>query len=275
MLLFYPRFWKNALYAVLIGIALLLLPLVHIPANELVSYYHSWFVAVMHQANALRFYSIYRPICTFYKSLEPFAGLISVGVLFVILIFTFLRLKIFKESFLHRAQFLGIIMSWVILFGLGSERHTYVIAMVGYAIWYLCSATTRLDKVLLWINFVLLEILPIDILCPPALANLILSTFISWVLKLRVYYTQYGCKIIKRDLAIKLFQEPFISKWLFDVELFARIINIYGRPDCISRMIEIPLNKWTEKGGSKVEITYAFRLWFDLLRINRKYRSTL
>jgi hypothetical protein len=66
-------------------------------------------------------------------------------------------------------------MSWVILFSLGSERHTYVIAMVGYAIWYLCSATTRLDKVLLWINFVLLGILPIDILCPPAVSNLILA----------------------------------------------------------------------------------------------------
>jgi glycosyltransferase involved in cell wall biosynthesis len=103
----------------------------------------------------------------------------------------------------------------------------------------------------------------------------ILATFISGVLKLRVYDTQCGCKIIKTDLAIKLFQEPFISKWLFDVELFARIINIYGRPDCISRMIEIPLNKWTEKGGSKVKITYAFKLWFDLLRINRKYRSAL
>jgi hypothetical protein len=175
MLLFYPRFWKNALYAVLIGIALLLLPLVHIPANELVSYYHSWFVAIMHQANALRFYSIYRPICLLYKPLEPFAGLISIGVLFVILVFTLLKLKLLKESFLHRAQFLGILMSWVILFSLGSERHTYVIAMVGYAIWYLCSSTTRFDKVLLWINFVLLGILPIDILCPSAVSNLILA----------------------------------------------------------------------------------------------------
>jgi hypothetical protein len=47
--------------------------------------------------------------------------------------------------------------------------------MVGYAIWYLCSSTTRFDKVLLWINFVLLGILPIDILCPSAVSNLILA----------------------------------------------------------------------------------------------------
>jgi hypothetical protein len=199
MLLFYPRFWKNVLYAVLIGIALLLLPLVHIPANELLPYYHSWFVTVMHQANALRFYSIYRPICTFFKSIEPLAGLVSIGVLFVILVFTLIKLKLFKESFLHRAQFLGILMSWVILFGLGSERHTYVIAMVGYAIWYLCSSTTRLDKVLLWINFVFLGILPIDILCPSAVSNLILAKLnlgiivfaITWLIMVYKTYTSH------------------------------------------------------------------------------------
>jgi len=101
----------------------------------------------------------------------------------------------------------------------------------------------------------------------------IVATFISGVLKLKVYDTQCGCKIIERDLASKLFEEPFISKWLFDVELFARIIKIYGRSDCNSKMIEIPLLKWTDKGGSKVKITYAFRLWFDLCTINRKYHS--
>jgi len=199
MLLFYPRFWKNVFYAVLIGIALFLLPLVHIPANELLPYYHSWFVSVMHQANALRFYSIFRPICVFYKSIEPLAGLISIGVLLVILVFTLLKLKLFIESFLHRAQFLGILMSWVILFSLGSERHTYVIAMVGYAIWYLCSVTTTLDKVLLWMNFVLLGILPIDILCPSAISNLILAKLnlgiivftITWLTMIYKTYTSH------------------------------------------------------------------------------------
>jgi len=199
MLLFYPRFWKNTLYAVLMGIVLLLLPLIHIPPNELVAYYQSWIVTVMNHSNALRFYSIYRPVCLFYKSIEPFAGLISIGMLFVILIFTLLKLKLFKVSLLHRAQFLGIIMSWVILFGLGSERHTYVIAMVGYAIWYLCSTTTRLDKVLLWMNFVLLGILPIDILCPSVVSNLILAKLnlgiivfaITWGIMVYKTYTSH------------------------------------------------------------------------------------
>ena len=175
MLLFYPRFWKNALYAVLVGIVLLLLPLIQIPANELVAYYQSWIVTVMNHSDASYFYSIYRPICLFYKFSEPFMGLFSLGVFFVILSFTFFKLKLFKESFLHRTQFLGIIMSWCILFGLSSERHTYIIAMVGYAIWYLCSIPTRLDKVLLWMNFILLGILQIDLQNSRAVSNLILA----------------------------------------------------------------------------------------------------
>jgi len=175
MLLFYPRFWKNALYCILIGIVLILLPLIHIPVNQLVAYYQSWVVTVMNHSDALRFYSIYRPICLYYKAIEPFMGLISIGVLLMIFFFTLLKLKLFKESFLYRVQFLGIIMSWAILFGLSSERHTYVIAMVGYALWYLCIIPSRLDKVLLWSNFVLLGILPIDIICPWVLSNFILA----------------------------------------------------------------------------------------------------
>jgi hypothetical protein len=102
-------------------------------------------------------------------------GFISIGVLFVILFFTLLKLKLFKDSFAYRAQFLGIMMSWAILFGLSSERHTYVIAMVGYAIWYLNIVPTILDKVLLWLNFILLAIFPIDIICPWVVSNFILA----------------------------------------------------------------------------------------------------
>jgi hypothetical protein len=65
-------------------------------------------------------------------------------------------------------------MSWTILFGLSSERHTYVIAMVGYAIWYLNTTPDRVDRVLLWLNFILLAVFPIDIICPSAISHFVL-----------------------------------------------------------------------------------------------------
>jgi len=129
----------------------------------------------MDHSEALRFYSIYRPICVFFNSAEPYMGLISAGVFLVILSFALVKLKLFKEMFLQRAKFLGIIMSWAILFGVSSERHTYVIATVGYAIWYLCSESTKSDRVLLWMNFVLLGIVPKQLLSLLGISNMILG----------------------------------------------------------------------------------------------------
>jgi hypothetical protein len=206
MILFYPGFRRNLLYSLISGMILLLLPLIQIPVNELAAYYHSWIEAVLTHSDAQLRFSIYRPACLFYDSLKPLTGYISLGVFLFIIAFTFLKLKLFRESFLHRVQFLGIIMSWSILFGAGSEKHTYVIAMAGYAAWYLCSVTTRLDKVLLWINFTLLGVLPIDILCPWVISNFILAKLnlgiivfaITWLI---MVYKTFTSQLFSHELS--------------------------------------------------------------------------
>ena len=175
MLLFYPKFRRNTGYAIIIGIGFIFLPLVMIPADELAAYYQSWVVRLTDHFNALNRYSIYRPIGLIYNSFEPYMGYISLGVLGLISVFALLKLKLFKAFFSYRAQFLGILMSWAILFGVGSEKHTYVIAVAGYAIWYLCITPNRFDKVLLWTNLILLGVLPIDLLCPYVISKFILT----------------------------------------------------------------------------------------------------
>ena len=102
-------------------------------------------------------------------------GIISLAVLAVVLSFSLFKMKLLRQSFIYRARLLGIVMSWAILFSAGSEKHTYVIAITGYAIWYLYYSTTRFDKLLLWTNFILLGIMPIDIFCPWVISNLILA----------------------------------------------------------------------------------------------------
>jgi dolichyl-phosphate beta-glucosyltransferase len=99
----------------------------------------------------------------------------------------------------------------------------------------------------------------------------IVATFIDGILKLQVYDTQCGAKLFTRELSLYLFNEPFISKWLFDVELFARMIQKYGRETALQKMREIPLNKWINKDGSKVKPIYFFKLWIDLFKIRKKY----
>lgn len=175
MLLFYPRLWRNVFYAVLIGTCLFLLPLVRIPLPELIDYYNSWIFLVTNHLEAFNKYSIYRPFLAVDGSIASITGFISLGVFAVIAIFTLIRLKIFRESFILRAQYLGLLMSWVILFSAGSERHTYVVAAAGYAIWYSSIFPARPEKILLWINLLLLGVLPVDLLCPRMISDIILA----------------------------------------------------------------------------------------------------
>ena len=102
----------------------------------------------------------------------------------------------------------------------------------------------------------------------------VIATLISNILKLKIYDTQCGCKIFTKELSIKLFKDPFISKWLFDVELFKRFILIHGLENAQHKMCEIPLKKWIDMGESKVSMTYFFRMWWDLLLISRSYNAS-
>jgi len=103
-------------------------------------------------------------------------------------------------------------------------------------------------------------------------AGRIIAAFISNILELKVYDTQCGCKVFTKELSLLLFEEPFISRWLFDVELFARKINLYGKDQALKKMLEIPLKKWINKNDSKVKIKYFFQLWIDLFLIRKKYK---
>ncbi len=101
------------------------------------------------------------------------------------------------------------------------------------------------------------------------LAGRIIATSISYILKLDVYDTQCGCKIFSKELAEVAFKDAFISKWLFDVEIFDRIIKFYGRKNLLKKMLEVPLVKWIDAGDSKVKTSYFFKLWVDLYQISK------
>lgn len=101
----------------------------------------------------------------------------------------------------------------------------------------------------------------------------VVATFISNILDIKVYDTQCGSKLFTREVSEKLFQKEFFSKWLFDVEIFYRMILLFGREKAVKKMLEVPLKLWVEKGDSKVKFTYGFKLWFDLYKIGKEYKK--
>lgn len=104
-------------------------------------------------------------------------------------------------------------------------------------------------------------------------AGRIIATLISNLLKLPVYDTQCGAKLFRQRVVIDLFAEPFISPWLFDVELLARLIRRYGRTEILNHVAEFPLKQWIEQNDSRISAGYLFTVWYELYRIQRAYRN--
>lgn len=101
----------------------------------------------------------------------------------------------------------------------------------------------------------------------------IIATIISEnILKLDVYDTQCGAKLISREIANEIFNKPFISKWLFDVELIARIKKQHGISFCLQSIYELPLKSWEDKGESKITFIDMLKVPIQLSKIYFHYR---
>ena len=90
------------------------------------------------------------------------------------------------------------------------------------------------------------------------------ATCVSLLLKIRIYDTQCGAKMFSKKICNDIFSEQFVSPWLFDVELFARLLNVYGMEKTIQMSYEHPVSKWIDIDGSKVKPIFFLKALFEL-----------
>ena len=101
-------------------------------------------------------------------------------------------------------------------------------------------------------------------------AGRLFATAASLALGLGVYDTQCGAKIFRVNPSIqRVFATPFVSKWVFDVEVLARYADVVGTERAASSIYELPLTAWTDVPGSKVKMRHALRALWDIARIWR------
>ncbi len=74
------------------------------------------------------------------------------------------------------------------------------------------------------------------------------------------------------ELITIAFEKPFISRWLFDVEVFFRLKNHFGSEQLIQFSKEIALKNWEDKGDSKIPWSYGLTVWGDLIKIHNQYK---
>ena len=98
------------------------------------------------------------------------------------------------------------------------------------------------------------------------------ATLISTSLGLPIYDTQCGAKLFRvSDSMRDVFSKPFLSRWIFDVEIIARFIERRTRAVAADAIYELPIMVWHDVEGSKVKSTDFVRALKDLWKIHRAY----
>jgi glycosyltransferase involved in cell wall biosynthesis len=104
-------------------------------------------------------------------------------------------------------------------------------------------------------------------------AGRVFATFASRALDLAVYDTQCGAKVFRSLPETRvLFEEPFLTRWLFDVEILARMRGMETPELPLEEaVVELPLLAWHDVAGSKLRLRDFVRAAGDLARIRRHY----
>jgi hypothetical protein len=101
------------------------------------------------------------------------------------------------------------------------------------------------------------------------------ATAASLALGIGFYDTQCGAKVFRATHEIvSLFQKPFSTRWIFDVEIVARLVaarRATDRPHVGEIVYEFPLHEWRDVAGSKVRPRDFARALFDLAAISWRY----
>lgn len=101
----------------------------------------------------------------------------------------------------------------------------------------------------------------------------VMATFVSITLRLDVYDTQCGAKLFRVNDALRdIFSRPFLTSWVFDVEILARYIvlehdGILPSGALSNGIIEYPVQEWRDIPGSKIRPLDFLRAPIELLKV--------
>lgn len=103
----------------------------------------------------------------------------------------------------------------------------------------------------------------------------VFATAASLALRIGVYDTQCGAKLFRDVPALRAaLEDPFTSRWAFDVELLARLLNPRAGVEPVrpQELVEVPLRAWRDVAGSKLRGANMVKAGADLARIAWRIR---
>lgn len=102
----------------------------------------------------------------------------------------------------------------------------------------------------------------------------VFATVVSNILDLPVYDTQCGAKLFRASSDLReILRDPFLSRWIFDVEIIARFIQRRGAEYVQNAIYEYPLHQWEDIAGSRLKpgdfvkaATEVFEIYYRYLK---------
>lgn len=107
-------------------------------------------------------------------------------------------------------------------------------------------------------------------------ARAIISKTVNFIIRktlgMEINDTQCGAKIMTKEIIEKTFQTKFLTKWLFDVEIFMRMKKTYGLQEAKEMICEQPLKRWIHADGSKLSMKDSIKIVGQIGQIAFSYR---
>lgn len=99
------------------------------------------------------------------------------------------------------------------------------------------------------------------------------SFIVNHYFKLTLYDTQCGAKVLRSEMVPVVFDTPFLSRWLFDIEIILRMRKKKLDDNVVIK--EVPLHYWSNRKGSKITVADLFKLPLEMVRIKKHYHRTI
>jgi CheY-like chemotaxis protein len=103
--------------------------------------------------------------------------------------------------------------------------------------------------------------------------SLIINFIIRRILKMDFNDTQCGAKIFSKDIIDIAFKKKFVTKWIFDIEIFKRMTINFGLDKAKKILCEQPLKRWIHVKGSKLSMKDSIKIVYQLVQITWTYRE--
>jgi len=194
LFLFYDNKWKFVLWSLIWFLILAALPLLFTDFHNLTVQYQNWWKLLVDDHSQSYGISIFGIIHSWFGIQPSKVWILFVGMILFLL--PLIRINRYKE-FEFRLLYICSLLIWIVIFNHKAESSSYIVAIVGCALWYFTSEKSRLNLFMILLAFVLVSLSPTD-LFPKSLRENLIVPFVLKAIPAVMIWLKIGFEQMKK-----------------------------------------------------------------------------